>query len=406
MGPARRPRALARFLKPRPRKDRETDEVAYFGITTHHGSPQIQRGGWLDALRFIVAFMIILHHFQGAAPTALEQFHPVFERGGFLLTNFFLIDSGYVLARVYADRVAQGQMSAAGFARKRFTRVIPAHLIMITALAGLVIAATAAGVAPTNPQWFDWSQFPAQFFLVQSFGVPGGLGWNAPTWSISALLGCYLVFPWVARAMVRMNPFTVLGLAVGGYAAANLGTWALLGYPVYQMPLGYGFIRALPLFLLGMGLAHFASKVFIPAKLAGWVGVLSALALAAVQFDGKHALVSLTLISLIILAAGAIPVVKKSKLVETAALVSFSMFITNEVVRIAWFGAAEVATARLGLDLAAQWALWFAGVGAAVAFAFAFHFAVDMPLQRVLQPWTKAIGERLGALRARRPRPA
>ena len=150
--------------------------MTYFGISTHHGSPPIQRGGWLDALRFIVAFMIILHHFQGAAPVALEALHPVFERGGFLLTNFFLIDSGYVLARVYAERVAGGGMSHADFARKRFTRVIPAHLIMLTALAGLVLLAAAAGVAPDNPQWFDWSQFPAQFFLVQSFGVPGGLG--------------------------------------------------------------------------------------------------------------------------------------------------------------------------------------------------------------------------------------
>ena len=380
--------------------------MPYFGITTHHGSPPIQRGGWLDALRFIVAFMIILHHFQGAAPVALEQLHPVFERAGFLLTNFFLIDSGYVLARVYAERVSGGGMGHADFARKRFTRVIPAHLIMITALAGLVLAAAAAGVAPTNPQWFDWSQFPAQFFLVQSYGVPGGLGWNAPTWSISALLGCYLVFPWVARAMVGMKPFTVLGVAIGGYAAANLATWAAFGYPVYQMPLAYGFVRALPLFLLGMGLAHFASKVFIPARLAGWTGLLAAAALAAVQADGKHALVSLTLISLIILAAGAIPVVKKSKLVETAALVSFSMFITNEVVRIAWFGAAEAATARFGLDLAAQWGLWFAGVVAAVAFAFAFHFAIDMPLQRLLQPWTKRLGEFIGRRRAGEPKAA
>jgi len=373
--------------------------VAHFGITRHQGSPPIQRGGWLDALRFIVACLIILHHFQGAAPVPLMDYHPVFERAGYLLTNFFLIDSGYVLARVYAERVANGGMSHAAFVRKRFARVIPAHLIMVTGLALLVLATGAIGIAPSNPEWFDWSQYPAQFFLVQSYGVPGGLGWNAPVWSISALLGCYVFFPVVARRMANLSPWTVLALAVVGYLLANVFTWVVLGYPVYQMPMKYGFLRAFPLFLLGMGLAHFAAKVYVPPKLAGWVLLLSAVALAGFQYFGKFSLISITLISLIILAAGAIPVVKRSALVEKLALVSFSMFISNEVVRIAWFGAAEVASDRFGWSEPVQWAAWVLGVLFAVGFAIAYHFWLDMPLQRVIQPWAGTLGRRRASLR-------
>ena len=44
-------------------------------------------------------------------------------------------------------------------------------------------------------------------------------------------------------------------------------------------------------------------------------------------------------------------------------MVSFSMFITNEVVRIAWFGVANVAIARLGLSEPVQWAIWGRGRG-------------------------------------------
>ena len=81
--------------------------MAWTAILTRNETLPIVRGGWLDALRFIVAALIILHHFQGAGPIALaEGLHPVFERGGFLLTNFFLIDSGYVLMRVYGASVA------------------------------------------------------------------------------------------------------------------------------------------------------------------------------------------------------------------------------------------------------------------------------------------------------------
>ena len=359
-------------------------------ISTRNETVPIARGGWLDALRFIVAFGIILHHFQASGPVPLAQaLHPVFERGGFLLTNFFLIDSGYVLMRVYGAAVGGGRMSPGDFFLKRYLRVVPAHLIMGLSLVALVLLSAAAGLAPRNPEWFRWDQLPAQLALVQAYGVPGGLGWNAPTWSISALIGCYLCFPWILRALVRLGPWAALAAGVGGYLAANQLCWSLVGHPVYQMPMGYGFVRALPLFFLGMSLAWFAGKVWINPRFAGWAGVAAAVALAVVQNFDKHALISLALISVIILAAGAVPVRKPSRLVEKMAVVSFAMFISNEVVRIAWFGAVNVLVARFALPVSAQWGLWAAGVAAAVAFAFAFHHAIDEPIQARVRAWLK-----------------
>ncbi|WP_438852981.1 acyltransferase family protein [Brevundimonas nasdae] len=360
-------------------------------ISTRNETTPIARGGWLDALRFIVAFLIILHHFQAAGPFPLaEHLHPVFERGGFLLTNFFLIDSGYVLMRVYGAAVDKGRMSPTDFFLKRFLRVTPAHLIMGLSLVALVLLSTAAGVAPRNPEWFRWDQLPAQLLLLQSYGVYGGLGWNAPTWSISALIGCYLCFPWIIRGLMRLGPWAALAAGIGVYLVANQLCWSLLGYPVYQMPMGYGFIRALPLFFLGMALAWFAQKIWINPRLAGWAGIAAAVALAVVQNFDKHALISLSLISIIILAAGAVPVTRPSKLVEKAAQVSFSMFISNEVVRIAWFGVVNVAAARFALSEPVQWVLWAMGVAAAVGFAFAFHFAIDNPVQARIRTWLKS----------------
>ena len=359
-------------------------------ISTRNDTPPIMRGGWLDALRFIVASLIILHHFQAAGPLPLaEAIHPVFERGGFLLTNFFIIDSGYVLMRVYGGAVGRGAMSPTDFFLKRFLRVYPAHLIMVAALIALILVSGAVGMAPRNPEWFAWDQLPAQVLLVQSFGVYGGLGWNAPTWSISALIGCYLAFPWILRGLKRLGPWSALAVGVGVYLVANELTWALLDYPVCQMPLKYGFLRGLPLFFLGMCLALVSEKVWVAPKLAGWIGVAAALVLAGVQYFDKHALVSLAMISLIILAAGAVPVTRPSKLVEKAAIVSFAMFITNEVVRIYWFGVANVVIARLSLSEPVQWAIWGAGVLAAFAFAFVFHALIDAPIQNRIKVWLK-----------------
>ena len=369
--------------------------MAWTPISTRNETLPIVRGGWLDALRFIVAGLIILHHFQGAGPVPLaEGLHPVFERGGFLLTNFFLIDSGYVLMRVYGAPVAAGRMSAGDFFLKRYLRVLPAHLIMGFGLVGLVVVGGLIGFSPRAPEWFRWDQLGAQLTLTQAYGVPGGYGWNAPSWSISALIGCYLAFPWLLKGIVRLGPWSVLAIGVGGYLLANQLTWALLGYPVYQMPMGYGFFRALPLFVLGMALAWFAKKVWISPRLAGWAGIGAALALAFVQYFDKHALVSLACISTIILAAGATPTPRPSKWVEKAAQVSFSMFITNEVVRIAWFGVANVAIDRFGAPLPVQWALWGLGVVAAFGFAFAYHAVIDTPIQDRIRAWLKGRSRR------------
>ena len=376
--------------------------MAWTAISTRNETPPIARGGWLDALRFIVASLIILHHYQAAGPVPLAHLiNPIFERGGFLLTNFFLIDSGYVLMRVYGASVNAGRMSPGDFFLKRFLRVYPAHLIMGLTLVTLVVLSTAFGVAPRNPEWFRWDQLPAQLTLTQAFGVHGGLGWNAPSWSVSALIGCYLAFPWILKAMKHLGPWSALAGVIAVYLLANEATWALLGYPVYQMPMMYGIWRALPLFLLGMGLASFTERVWIAPNLAALVGVAAAVTFFIVQLFDKHALVSLALISLIILAAGAIPVMRPSRLVERLSVMSFSMFITNEVTRVAWFGVANVLIARFALPVGVQWGLYVGGVVAAFAVAFVFHTFIDQPLQQRIKARLKARRTRKQAVESR-----
>ena len=128
-------------------------------FSTRNETVQIARGGWLDALRFIVAFLIILHHFQAAGPAPLAEIvNPVFERGGFLLTNFFLIDSGYVLMRVYGAAVEKGRMSPGDFFLKRFLRVVPAHLMMGLALVALWVVPAAVTGGAEYREAILWTQ--------------------------------------------------------------------------------------------------------------------------------------------------------------------------------------------------------------------------------------------------------
>lgn len=341
--------------------------------------PRIARGGWLDALRFIVGSLIILYHFREAAPVPLQELHPVFDRG-YLLTNFFIIDSGYVLARIYGDRLAGGHASVGAYARQRLLRVVPAHLAISLILVAIVGGAALVGIAPSNPQWFDWTKLPAQILLVQAYGVPGGQGWNAPTWTLSALIGCYLILPWICRSLWRLPPVMVLIGASILLVTADLAASLWLGDPLYRLPMQFGIIRALPLFLLGVATAYFGARVYASARIAGAVGAGAAMALVALQAMGPFSLASLGLITVIIWAAGAVPVLKPSRLVEHLALMSFSMFLTNEVSRIVWFGLME---AMRFDDSSAEvrWGLWAAGFVGAFAAAALFRYGFDRPVQ-------------------------
>lgn len=341
--------------------------------------PRIARGGWLDLLRFVVGSLIILYHFREAAPVPLPQFHPVFDRG-YLLTNFFIIDSGYVLARIYGDRFAARAVPLRDYARQRLWRVAPAHLAVITVLAAIVGAAALVGISPSNPQWFDWSQLPAQVLLLQSYGVPGGQGWNAPTWTLSALIGCYLVLPWICRAMWRIPPLVALGGAVLAVGLVHLACLIWLGEPLYRLPFRYGIIRALPLFLIGVAVAYVGARIYVSPGKAKVAGLTAFAALIAVQVVGDLAFASLALMTVIIWAAGAIPVGRPSRLIEHLALMSFAMFLTNEVTRILWFGALD-AVGQDGWPVTVRWALWGLGLTGAFIAAAVFRYGFDRPVQ-------------------------
>lgn len=344
---------------------------------------RIARGGWLDVLRFAAGSLIILYHFREAAPLPLGQIHPVFDRG-FLLTDFFIIDSGYVLARIYGERLASGGMDVRTYARQRLLRVFPAHLAVIAGLAALVAAAALAGVRPSNPQWFDWSQLPAQALLVQAYGVPGGVGWNAPTWTLSALIGCYLLLPWICRALWRW-PWAVAAVAVALLFAADVASRVWLGDPVYRLPLRFGFLRAFPLFLLGVAAAVVGARVYVRPAVAGALGLGAFGALALLQSAGPFGLASLVLMTLIIWAAGALPVVRPSRLIEHLGLMSFAMFLTNEVTRIVWFGLFD-AVGQADWSAEIRWGVWGAGLATAFVGAAVFRYGFDRPVQAWLNP--------------------
>ena len=357
-------------------------------FSSRNGTLPLTRGGPLDLLRFLAAFCMVVFHYGNDAPTPIWFIHPAFGRG-YLSTDFFLIVSGYVLSRIYGDRVAGGSVTSGGFLYRRATRVLPAHFMMIAAFVVMVVGCGLIGLAPQQPDWFDWKQLPAQIFLLQSLGVKGGHGWNEASWTLGPLITCYALFPTVWKALQRIKSgLAVLALSIAAYAVTDFCSRKFLGAPAYRIHYEWGLVRGLPLFFIGVGLARFTEQVFLKPAVAKGLGLLAAAVLIGIQPLGNFDLISVGLIAVIVYAAGAVPVKKRSYVLEKAALVSFAIFITNEFVRVPYFGVVELVTHHAVLSAHAKWLVWCGALATAVAFAVGFHYLVDMPTQR----WIRSRG--------------
>jgi peptidoglycan/LPS O-acetylase OafA/YrhL len=360
---------------------------------SQNGARGLVRGGALDILRFVAALFIVLYHVAERAPVPLFAVHPALSRG-YLGTDFFLMLSGYVLARTYGERVLSGGVGTGEFLKRRILRIWPAHLFMLVLFLAFVLGTATIGLTPQNPQWFQWDQLAPQVFLVQAWFVPGISGWNMPTWTLSALIVCYAGFPAAWRLTAKLgSPWTALAIGVAIFLAVDYAALAVTGIPGHQLPLRFGLVRGIPLFMLGMLIARLGTPTTLgsrplPRHWADGLAVAAALGVFALQALGRFDHASLALLGLLIYAAGASGA-KGSAWASLAGRLSFSLFLTNQLVAVVWFGAQRAAAARFGFDPATLWLTWALALPACVAGAWLFERLVDTPLQAWIKRWSR-----------------
>jgi peptidoglycan/LPS O-acetylase OafA/YrhL len=341
--------------------------------------PVLSRDGPLDALRFLAALFIVLYHVAERAPVSLFSLSPAFGRG-YLATDFFLMLSGYVLARTYGPRVLS-DVDTLGFLKRRVQRIWPSHLVMLALFVAFFVATSAVGLAPQNPQWFAWDQLLPQVLLVQAWFVPGTSGWNIPTWTLSALVVAYALFPTVWRRVAATSrPLQLLAMGVCAWVALDFAALIAFGLHSYQLPLRFGLIRGVPLFMIGLLIARLpvtelASRQAVPLAAAALAIVVG------IQALGNFDHFSLTLLGFLIYAAGASKP-KAWRWAGAAGRLSFSLFLTNTLTALVWFGVVRAVEQKIALPTTVSWALWAAAIPATIVAAWVFERIVDAPLQR------------------------
>lgn len=137
----------------------------------------------LTALKGIFCLLIAFHN------TLL--IHPLFENipgtafirlyGGTLGNSVFLMISGFLFAYNYREKIQNHQVAFPVFLAKRLCRLYPLYLI--SNAVALVIS-----IIQYGPSAFNLTRI-ASILLLQSFDP-----YNAPTWFLSALFACYVLF--------------------------------------------------------------------------------------------------------------------------------------------------------------------------------------------------------------------
>jgi peptidoglycan/LPS O-acetylase OafA/YrhL len=334
------------------------------------------------AVVFFHASFLAYHHAGGAPP-------PVWQRGYLAVDLFFLL-SGFVLTHVYGSRLAGARRwrTVGRFLWARFCRIYPASLFTIAVY--LLLYALGRLDYPAGASFK--TQLTASLLLMQ---VPWlhDVWVNAPSWSISAELYAYLLFPFVVPIMLRLKrPQAIaLGLALLiGIAADHT-----IINPERQTAGWQALVRALPEFTIGV-LAYRAYSEQVLRKfwerdgaLLGVTAAILAAPFAGVS-DGPIVVLLLALLLAAVSNSGRMAGLLNARPLRWLGDISYSVYIFQMVpfMLIVRYSGALAAHGLGGVRFEALAVLLALGGGVLV------HRRVDLPARAAL----RRLPERMAAI--------
>lgn len=306
----------------------------------------------LTSLRFCAAFWVLLYHFKDRLGLDLGRWGLVAD--GYLGVDLFFTLSGFILAHVYLTSLEAGRFGYGGFLKNRIARVYPMHLAALAAMVVLFAGASALGAGVGSPEAFKWNDLPAHLLMVHAWGTTAAVGWNFPSWSISAEWAAYLLFPLAATLVLQARRWA--GAFAAGALALCLVSFAALdnlravlpwvGNDFSQMTAQIGALRILPSFLLGIALYAFGRNAPAPRACAWPIALASAgWIVAATSFGWWEGLVWLGFAGLLYGLAETsrhgVDAPMSSRAFVFLGAASYALYMIHLPIDIVWFHALE-----------------------------------------------------------------
>lgn len=351
----------------------------------------------LTPLRGIAALVVVLYHSSYLAYHYGAGGVPAVWARGYLAVDLFFFLSGFVLSHVYGYRSSRDRNWGAvrGFLWARFCRIYPACLFVTIVYA---LAYSLGSLTFPVPVAFA-PQLVASLLLMQ---VPWlhDIWINSPSWSISAELYAYVLFPFIVPVIARLSNRVVLALGITlllGIAADHLI------FTHQDQNWGWeALVRAVPEFVAGI-FAYRAYKEQWGRKFwqsdAVLVGITAAIAAGLLLANLSDGVVVVLLPALVFAAvsnSGHMAKFLNISPLRWLGEISYSVYIFQTVVFMLVVRFAPVLVA-LGVR-----GVWFEALAAvaAVSGGVLVHRRVDVPARAAL----RRLPERLAArAAARRP---
>jgi len=177
----------------------------------------------LDAIRGIGACTIaFLWHYQHFTPNSGYPFGNILKipySYGWLFVEAFFMLSGFGIAYGYRDKLLNKSIGLKRFFCMRIKKLYPLFfitLIITTILELICVKYTGSTFQYSN---FDFYHFILNLLCIQSGWIENSFSFNAPSWCVSVLLFCYIIYYIITRNDKIIYIISCIGASATGIIA-------------------------------------------------------------------------------------------------------------------------------------------------------------------------------------------
>jgi len=214
------------------------------------------------------------YRYAGALVVALDHFSLVYLPGDYSikshvhlllqpLMGFFFTLSGFVIMHVYGGKIFSID-SYAKYLIKRVARVYPLHILTLC-------FAIILGLIGQDRGFFIPMDLIQNILLIHAWNTTRSLSFNYPSWSVSAEIFVYLLFPAfffvtsrAGSAAAVFLPLACAAVVAWFFDVCGIGEWTTATYD-------FGCLRAAPSFIAGMVTYQLVTVQFARLPVPAWV---------------------------------------------------------------------------------------------------------------------------------------